>query len=156
MTLVRTAFICFCLTAASCPRNCTPKAEWIYDVNHSFVYSGKPIPPLIVKDFCCWLSDSEPQIQAIDLKTSVNSNRYYGNVSVENGWVISRSDLDHDAVGYRIMPSDDNHIHLEVVEIPSGQHTLNSKWHLTMHAETWPPLLNHDQTREVLVLDAHD
>ncbi|MCK4820117.1 hypothetical protein KA005_30405 [bacterium] len=64
----------------------TPKASLIRNLTHSkysFIES-EYINPKIIEDLVGWLSDTEDQVVSINVTKSNRSNRYHGDVTVEN------------------------------------------------------------------------
>lgn len=58
------------------------------EANDKFIYRGKPINPLAIKDLLTDLSDSRPTTVSIDLEGVYNSNRYFGEYDRDkDGWV---------------------------------------------------------------------
>ncbi len=51
----------------------------LQEVNSKFRYQGHPINPKIINAFLPWMSDSRPNISAIDLAAATGTNQYYLN-----------------------------------------------------------------------------
>jgi hypothetical protein len=130
--------------------------NWLNEVQNEFKYKGKMIPPLVVKDFCCWLSDSRPQIGAINLETAIGSNRYFGAIERSGEWISTYSINEnkvYEFVKYKVEKCDNGKVYLIVSENGGGSSTF--QWELIVHGEKWPPLNGDSESRYMLILDGH-
>ena len=75
------------LGLASSAQNSRPTAALVQrqlqEANARFTYRGKPINPLAVQELLTWLSDTLPGPVAVDIEGTYDSNRYFGEYSVE-------------------------------------------------------------------------
>lgn len=130
---------------------------WRAEAVEHFTYNGKPISPLLIEEFCCWLSDKAPQVQAVDLKASEGSNRYFGEMTVRpGGWVKMITDekglVQQGFTEYRVTSHDQERVGLRVEVCGGGSGIFH--YDLIVHFEEWPPLLGRSEARHMIILDA--
>jgi hypothetical protein len=66
-------------------------ASLITEVRRTFTIDGKPIPPEIFRDFGDGdLADTGPIWVTVDVKASIGSNLYFGDVKQDGRWVNQR------------------------------------------------------------------
>ncbi|MES2792903.1 MAG: hypothetical protein V4719_25040 [Planctomycetota bacterium] len=56
--------------------------QQLAEINKNFTYHGVPIHPRAIRDLTSWFSDGVPGPVAIDVNTSLNSNRYHGSYGI--------------------------------------------------------------------------
>ena len=78
-----------CKSTPDTAKQTADKQAELREINQHFSYRGQRINPRAVKDMTCWLSDRFPGPVAICMEGTDHSNRYFGDVRQNNGWVES-------------------------------------------------------------------
>ncbi len=95
----------------------TPKAKLIrnlYASKYSFINS-EFVNPRIIEDLIGWLSDSGAQIVAINVSESNKSNRYIGDIEINdtgNDYPVVTSTYDHGRFSYKYLGTSFTGMHL--------------------------------------------
>jgi hypothetical protein len=94
----------------------TPKNQLVRDLEtarYSFI-NPEFIHPQILDDLAGWLSDSGDQIVAINISESNKSNRYHGDVTVEqsDGYPVVKSSYEEGWVSYKYIGRSFSGVHI--------------------------------------------
>lgn len=94
----------------------TPKNQLVRDLEtarYSFI-NPEFINPQILDDLAGWLSDSGDQVVSINISESNKSNRYHGDVTVEqsDGYPVVKSSYDEGWVSYKYVGRSFSGVHI--------------------------------------------
>tara|TARA_R110001606_G_scaffold399285_2_gene583676 strand:+ start:5873 stop:6550 length:678 start_codon:yes stop_codon:yes gene_type:complete len=94
----------------------TPKNKLVRDLEtakYSFINS-EFINPQILDDLSGWLSDTGDQIVSINISESNKSNRYHGDITIEesDGYPVVKSSYDEGWVSYKYIGSSFSGVHI--------------------------------------------
>ena len=94
----------------------------LHEVNSKFRYHGQPINPKIINAFLPWMSDSRPNISAIDLAAATGTNQYYLNpedtgTSANLGFA---GEVGKGSCSYEYLGKTENNIHVVRVTTNGG------------------------------------
>jgi len=89
-------------------------SDHLSEANAKFTYNGKPMHPLLVKQFSNWISDNRPPIRTtVDVAAAFDTNEYQQDEVQRNGdwWVVNQGEAG-EAFGYRWIGKMANGIHV--------------------------------------------